>query len=113
MRNGYGIVILVVVMVFLGVFLGVERVGEDTTFSHVNISSEKSKKTNDINISLDKPKKTTGSKTYVSNAKGLDAYDEGYEAICEDEDYDIDRYYEDTDYADGVDDAMDEWDEEW
>ena len=30
-----------------------------------------------------------------------------------DDDYDYDRYYKDSDYADGVDDAMDDLDEDW
>jgi len=30
-----------------------------------------------------------------------------------DGDYDSDRYDTDADYAEGVDDAMDEWDEDW
>jgi hypothetical protein len=30
-----------------------------------------------------------------------------------DGDYDYDRYYKDSDYADGVDDAMDDLDEDW
>ena len=38
------------------------------------------------------------------------SYDEGYDAIYDDDDYDWDRYYSDDDYADGVDDAMDELD---
>ena len=30
-----------------------------------------------------------------------------------DGDYDYDRYHRDSDYADGVDDAMDEYGEDW
>lgn len=30
-----------------------------------------------------------------------------------DDDYDDERYENDKDYADGVDDAMDEFDEDW
>lgn len=33
--------------------------------------------------------------------------------IYMDGDYDYDRYDRDSDYADGVDDAMDEFDEDW
>lgn len=47
---------------------------------------------------------STSSKKYSS----YDSYDEGYEDVYEDEDYDWDRYYSDDDYASGVDDAMDE-----
>ena len=38
------------------------------------------------------------------------SYDEGYEDIYDNDDYDEDRYYSDPDYADGVDDAMEEVD---
>ena len=48
-------------------------------------------------------KKKTSSSSYSS-------YDEGYDAVYDDDDYDWDRYYSDDDYADGVDDAMDELD---
>ena len=41
------------------------------------------------------------------------SYDSGYDSIYEDVDYDWDRYQKDKDYADGVDDAMDELDEDW
>ena len=41
------------------------------------------------------------------------AYDDGYDDIYMDGDYDYDRYDRDSDYADGVDDAMDEFDEDW
>ncbi len=39
-------------------------------------------------------------------------YDDGYEAIYDDGEYDLDRYDRDPEYADGVDDAMDELDED-
>lgn len=42
-----------------------------------------------------------------------DSYDEGYDDIYMDGDYDDDRYDNDSDYADGVDDAMDDDDEDW
>lgn len=37
-----------------------------------------------------------------------DSYDEGYDDVYENDDFDWDRYFSDDDYADGVDDAMDE-----
>ena len=42
-----------------------------------------------------------------------DSYDDGYDDIYMDGDYDYDRYDRDSDYADGVDDAMDEDGEDW
>ena len=45
-----------------------------------------------------------------STYNSWDSYDEGYEDVYENDDYDWDRYYSDDDYAAGVDDAMDELD---
>ena len=53
-------------------------------------------------------KSTKSSSSKKSNP--YKSYDEGYEAISEDDDYDWDRYWSDSDYADGVDDAMEECD---
>ena len=52
--------------------------------------------------------KTTTTKKKVYHT--YDSYDAGYEDVYEDDDYDWDRYWSDSDYADGVDDAMDELD---
>ena len=52
--------------------------------------------------------KSSSSKSYTYNS-----YDDGYDDIYMDGDYDYDRYDSDSDYADGVDDAMDEFGENW
>ncbi|WP_154654087.1 hypothetical protein [Faecalitalea cylindroides] len=39
------------------------------------------------------------------------AINEGINTIVEDEEYDLDRYQEDSEYRKGVDDAMEELDE--
>lgn len=51
---------------------------------------------------------STTTKAYNSSNKKHNSYDEGYEDVYENDDYDMDRYYSDDSYADGVDDAMDE-----
>lgn len=59
---------------------------------------------------------TKKSSTGTSSSKKsniYDSYDDGYDHIYMDGDYDYDRYDRDSDYADGVDDAMDEFDEDW
>lgn len=48
-----------------------------------------------------------------SEKSTYDSYDDGYDDIYMDGDYDYDRYDSDSDYADGVDDAMDETGEDW
>lgn len=44
----------------------------------------------------------------TSSSNPYKSYDEGYEDVYYDEDYDWDRYWEDDEYADGVDDAMED-----
>lgn len=64
--------------------------------------------TNDkTSYSSDTKKGTTTKKSTYSS------YDDGYDDIYMDGDYDYDRYERDRDYADGVDDAMDEDEEDW
>ena len=60
-----------------------------------------------------RPSKSSYSSSYSSSKKSYktyDSYDDGYDAIYDDDDYDEDRYDSDQDYAAGVDDAMDELD---
>ena len=59
--------------------------------------------------------KNNSTNTYTKPSKYnyYDSYDDGYDDIYMDDDYDYDRYDRDSDYADGVDDAMDEYGEDW
>lgn len=60
--------------------------------------------------------KTTTNSSYSSSTSkknSYDSYDDGYDDIYMDGDYDYDRYERDSDYADGVDDAMDEFGEDY
>ena len=69
---------------------------------------------NSGNSSSSKKTYSSGSSANRSSKKkssSTDTYDDGYNAIYEDDDYDWDRYRIDDDYAAGVDDAME--DEEW
>lgn len=65
--------------------------------------NSKSNSTNKSSYSSDTKKSTTTKKS---------TYD-SYDDIYMDGDYDYDRYDRDSDYADGVDDAMDEYGEDW
>ena len=61
-------------------------------------------------------KSSSGSSTKKSTTtkkSKYNSYDDGYDDIYMDGDYDYDRYNRDRDYADGVDDAMDELGEDW
>lgn len=83
-------------------------------------SSSSSSSTTKSSSSTSTTKKSTSSsttkKSYSSSSSSkkkssADSYDDGYNAIYEDDDYDWDRYWSDDDYAAGVDDAME--DEDW
>lgn len=69
--------------------------------------SNKSTTTNNSSHNSSTKKSTT------TNKSTYDSYDDGYDDIYMDGDYDYDRYDRDSDYADGVDDAMDEFGEDW
>lgn len=58
-------------------------------------------------------KSTFSRKKNYSTSKKIDSYDEGWEALADDEDVDYKRYYSDPEYAMGVDDAADEYDLDW
>ena len=78
--------------------------------SNSGSSSSYSNKSNSTN----KPSYSSGTKKSTTTKKSTyDSYDDGYDDIYMDGDYDYDRYDRDSDYADGVDDAMDEDEEDW
>lgn len=58
-------------------------------------------------------KSSSSKKTYKSSSKTTyhDSYDDGYNDIYEEDDYDWDRYWKDDDYASGVDDALEDYEE--
>lgn len=56
---------------------------------------------------------SVGQKKSYTSKKSYESYDDGYDDIYMDDDYDDERYRYDSDYADGVDDAMDEFEEDW
>ena len=79
-------------------------------------SSYSNKSSSSSSSSSHNNKSTAGSSTGTSSSKKsntYDSYDDGYDDIYMDGDYDYNRYGRDSDYADGVDDAMDEFDEDW
>ncbi len=73
-------------------------------------SSSASKSSSSSSTSSSTKKSTSGSSTKSSSSSSWKSYDEGYDAVYEDDDYDWDRYWSDSDYADGVDDAMEDLD---
>ncbi|MBE5937839.1 MAG: hypothetical protein E7265_07395 [Lachnospiraceae bacterium] len=70
-----------------------------------NITSSNNSTTNNDSSSL---AGNSSSKSY-----SYESYDEGYEDVMDNEDYDDERYETDSEYANGVDDAMEEYYEEY
>ena len=81
--------------------------GSTSTSGSNSSYSNKSNTTNNSSYSSGTKKSTTTKKSTY------DSYDDGYDDIYMDGDYDYDRYGSDSDYADGVDDEMDEFGEDW
>ena len=80
--------------------------GGGSSSSSSSYSNKSTTANNSSHNSSTKKSTTTKKSTY-------DSYDDGYDDIYMDGDYDYDRYDRDSDYADGVDDAMDEFGEDW
>lgn len=69
------------------------------------VNSDKPEKSTDTPVTP--PPKSSPPKEYHNS------YDDGYNSVWDDEDYDSDRYKNDWDYATGVDDALDELGEDY
>ena len=78
-------------------------------------STKQSSGTSSTTTSKKSSASSTSSKKKANST--YDSYDDGYNDIYEDGDYDWDRYYKDDEYATGVDDAMEdayeEYGEDW
>lgn len=80
------------------------------TSSYSNSRGSSSSTSSSTTSSTSGSKSSTSSKNSKYSSGSYSSYDDGYEDVYENDDYDWDRYYSDDDYADGVDDAMDELD---
>lgn len=89
-----------------------EESGKESDYDNSSGSSGNSGSSSSSDYSGKSNTHSDSSKHYTQ-----DTYDEGYEAVYDDDDYDMDRYLEDDDYASGVDDAMgdleDEGESDW
>lgn len=68
--------------------------------------------TNDYNDSYSSSYHTGSGSTYSSSSSTRDSYNSGYDDVYMDDDYDYDRYNHDIHYANGVDDALGDLEEE-
>lgn len=121
---------LVSILIFIAVLyiigsIGNKKESDTASYSHSRYSSSYSTKSttgSGSSYNSSTKKNTTGTSSTNKNTTGTssskknnpyNSYDDGYDDIYMDDDYDYDRYYKDSDYADGVDDAMDDLDEDW
>lgn len=76
----------------------------------VNSKSTSTRKSTSVNSKSTSAKKNTSKKSTSTTKKKYtnpyENYDKGYEDVYYNDDYDWDRYWSDSDYADGVDDAL-------
>ena len=87
---------------------------DSTSKSSTSSSGTSSSYNNKSNSTNNSSPYSSGTKKNTTITKNTyDSYDDGYEDIYMDGDYDYERYNRDSDYADGVDDAMDEFEEDW
>ena len=85
---------------------------EATTDSYYEVDSNSSNSSYDNSSSSSSYKSnSSGSSSKKKYSNPYKSYDDGYEDVYMDDDYDDDRYNSDSDYADGVDDALDDYDD--
>lgn len=114
----------IIVIVLALDMVGLYSICEDNSSLHhlPNYTYTSNKKSNSTYSAYDKTDTSTSKSSSSSKSNynydydysyTYDSYDDGYDAIYMDGDYDYDRYEYDSEYADGVDDAMDELGEDW
>lgn len=117
--------LIVIAVIYIIGSIGNKKESDTAGYSHSRYSSSYSTKSttgSGSSYNSSTKKNTTGTSNTNKNTTGTsstkktnpyNSYDDGYDDIYMDDDYDYDRYYKDSDYADGVDDAMDDLDEDW
>lgn len=117
--------LIVIAVIYIIGSIGNKKESDTAGYSHSRYSSSYSTKSttgSGSSYNSSTKKNTTGTSSSNKNTTGTssskknnpyNSYDDGYDDVYMDGDYDYDRYYKDSDYADGVDDAMDDLDEDW
>lgn len=117
--------LIVIAVLYIIGSIGNKKESDTAGYSHSRYSSSYSTKSttgSGSSYNSSTKKNTTGTSNTKKNNTGTsstkktnpyNSYDDGYDDVYMDGDYDYDRYYKDSDYADGVDDAMDDLDEDW
>ena len=107
--------LIVIAVLYIIGSIGNKKESDTSGYSHSRYSSSYSTKSttgSGSSYNSSTKKNNTGTSS-TKKTNPYNSYDDGYDDIYMDGDYDYDRYYKDRDYADGVDDAMDDLDEDW
>jgi len=88
----------------------VYKASKEKRESYLSESDTKPSPTSATALSKKNPTSKSSTSSASKKYSSYNAYDEGYEDVYDNEDYDWDRYWSDSDYADGVDDAMEDLD---
>lgn len=84
--------------------------GTSSSSKSASSDSKSSSSTSKSSSSNTKPSSSKNKSSAANARKSAENYDAGYNAIYEDDDYSQKRYNKDSDYAAGVDDAIDDLD---
>ena len=103
-KGSYG-TYLATFLVVIGIFYIIGAIGEASEPKCIKAGCD-NKQASGSSYSTKSHSSSNKSNPYAS-------YDSGYDSIYDDGDYDWNRYQKDKDYADGVDYAMEELDEDW
>lgn len=82
--------------------------GSEKSYHYSSCPSTTRRPSSTYSSSYSARKRKNSSSSGSSKYRTRDSYDDGYEAVYDEDDYDEDRYSEDDDYASGVDDAMED-----
>lgn len=84
--------------------------GYSTNYSGYSATSSYGSSSDKNNVPSTKPSGISTGAAYTGSSYYYGSYDDGYNDVYENDDFDWDRYLEDDDYAEGVDDAMEDLD---
>ena len=84
--------------------------GYSTNYSGYSATSSYGSSSHKNNVPSTKPSGISTGAAYTGSSYYYGSYDAGYNDVYENDDFDWDRYLEDDDYAEGVDDAMEDLD---
>lgn len=111
-KNSFGKNVVAFLTV-IGIFVFIGMIGQARESKCIKSGCDNKRASGSNYCYLHKPygsKSSSSGNSSTTKKKAYESYDDGYDDIYMDGDYDDERYRTDSDYADGVDDAMDDSD---